>query len=111
MRRGFNQAALLVHQWKKLADLQGIAFDPNMICENRLYRCRHTASQTGLGKGRRAANLKNAFKVRNRQGMHDKCILLVDDVLTTGATVDACAKVLKGAGAGRIKVLTLARAV
>lgn len=111
MRRGFNQAALLVRQWEKLADLQGIAFKPNIICENRLYRCRHTAPQTGLGKRRRAANLKNAFKVRNSQGIHDKCILLVDDVMTTGATVDACAKVLKRAGAGQIKVLTLARAV
>lgn len=111
MRRGFNQAALLVHQWKKLADLQGVAFNPDMICENRLYRYRYTAPQTGLGKRRRAANLKNAFKVKNRQDVHDKCILLVDDVITTGATVDACAKALKRAGAGDIKVLTLARAL
>lgn len=111
MRRGFNQAALLVRQWKKLADLQGVAFNPDMICENRLIRYRYTAPQTGLGKRRRAANLKNAFKVKNRQDVHDKCILLVDDVITTGATVEACAKALKRAGAGDIKVLTLARAV
>ena len=110
-RRGFNQAALLVRQWSRLADEQGGFFNSAMISEKVLIRRRHTLSQTGLGKQRRIENLKNAFVVRNRSAVLNQRILLIDDVLTTGATTDACAKTLKRAGAASVKVLTVARAV
>lgn len=110
-RRGFNQAALLARQWIRLADEQGRAFNPAMISEKVLIRRRHTLSQTGLGKQRRIENLKNAFAVRNRSAVFGQRILLIDDVLTTGSTTDACARTLKSAGASSVKVLTVARAV
>lgn len=110
-RRGFNQAALMVRQWVKLAAEQHARFDPGIIMERALLRCRHTASQTGLDKGRRSANVKGAFLVRDGNAIRGMRILLVDDVMTTGATADACAKALKQAGAASVQVLTLARAV
>jgi predicted amidophosphoribosyltransferase len=57
------------------------------------------------------ANIKNAFTVENPLNVKDKNILLVDDVYTTGATVNECAKVLLRAGSGRVDVLTLARTI
>jgi ComF family protein len=109
-RRGFNQATLLVRQWARLADEQGISFNSAMISEKVLIRRRHTLSQTGLGKQRRIENLKNAFVVRNRKAVIDQHILLIDDVMTTGATTNACAITLKRTGASSVKVLTVARA-
>ncbi|MGD8836184.1 MAG: ComF family protein [Desulfobacteraceae bacterium] len=110
-RRGFNQAALLLRQWAGLADEQGVIFNKSVVSEKVLLRRRHTPPQTGLGKKRRVSNLKNAFSVNNPKQVRNKRILLIDDVLTTGSTVDACSKVLKSAGAASIDVLTVARAV
>ena len=110
-RRGFNQAALLLRQWASLADEQGLLFDPSMVSEKVLLRRRRTPSQTGLGKKRRVSNLKNAFAVNNPDEVRNRRILLIDDVMTTGSTVDACTKVLKSAGAISVKVLTVARAI
>lgn len=110
-RRGFNQAALLVRQWITLSEAQGIPFSSTMISDNVLIRRRHTLPQTGLGKHRRIENLKNAFKVRDTNAVIGQRILLIDDVLTTGTTTDACARTLKRAGAVSVKVLTVARAV
>jgi ComF family protein len=100
-QRGYNQAVLLAR-----------AFFPSqrrLIRTNLLLRIRPTAPQTSLSGKARRQNLKKAFAVEDRQGVEGRRVLLVDDVFTTGTTVNECAKVLKKAGADEVDVLTLAR--
>ena len=110
-KRGFNQSFLLVKDW----GLYAKAIDPRLeqvhIEKHLLTRFRWTEPQTGLDRKKRQSNIKNAFKIRDAEKLNGKHVLLVDDVYTTGATADECAKVLLGAGAGQVDVLTLARAV
>lgn len=108
-RRGFNQAWLLIRDWptrleKAYGKACGIGVHPEY-----LYRHRSTDPQTGLDQQHRQRNLKNAFSVNRSAPIAGKKILLVDDVLTTGATVDECAGVLLAAGARQVDVLTLVR--
>jgi len=109
--RGFNQAYLLVRNWKRLAMDLKIEMPDITVDRNVLVRSRWTEPQTGLGRKKRMKNIKNAFKVNDCSRIAGKRILLVDDVLTTGATVNECAKTLIGDGAKRVDVLTLARAM
>lgn len=79
-----------------------------------LKRVRKTETQTRLSRKQRMANLRGAFALRRRWGVEMKVpetpgVILVDDVFTTGSTVDACAKVLKKRGIGRVVVLTVMR--
>ena len=76
-----------------------------------LARVRPTPPQTARDHAQRARNVRNAFAVRRPARVVGRRVLLVDDVMTTGATVDECARVLRAAGARRIDVLTLARVV
>jgi ComF family protein len=110
-RRGFNQADLLVREWWRYAADAGILWNRSMVAPHLLSRRRRTPAQTGLGKRQRAANLKNAFIVPRADHVRGKRVLLVDDVMTTGTTAAECTKALMSAGAGVVKVLTLARAV
>jgi ComF family protein len=101
--RGFNQAALL-----------GAALARQLDCPldvATLARIRSTASQTERDRAQRARNVRDAFAVRRPSRVAGRRVLLVDDVMTTGATADECARVLRAAGARRIDVLTLARAL
>ncbi len=110
-RRGFNQAALLVRDWRQFAADAGMPWKPRVITHHLMNRRRRTPAQTGLGKRQRRANLKDAFVVPQTDSVNGKRVLLVDDVLTTGATAVECTKALKSAGADTVQVLTLARAV
>lgn len=92
--RGFNQAELLARHL-------GVTVDRDL-----LLRRKNTPSQTGLSRSQRALNLSAAFEVR---GTPPECVLVVDDVYTTGATLHEIAKTLKRAGAERVEVLTVAR--
>lgn len=99
--RGFNQAALL-----------GAALARRLNCSldvATLARVRSTASQTARDRAQRIRNVRDAFAVRRPSRVAGQRVLLVDDVMTTGATADECARVLRAAGAQRIDVLTLAR--
>ncbi|MFH1857620.1 MAG: ComF family protein [Candidatus Omnitrophota bacterium] len=98
--RQFNQAALLA---KPLAQSFGVA----LSCGN-LLRIRATLPQVELSKPRRFENVRGAFRARHPSYYRGKNLLLVDDVVTTGATVSACAKTLREAGAEHLYVLTLA---
>jgi predicted amidophosphoribosyltransferase len=74
-------------------------------------RTRYTTSQAGLDRQDRAQNMRAAFRVARFEAVEGRSILIVDDVMTTGATVSACAEALRRAGARRVDVLTLARAL
>ena len=108
--RGFNPAFLLVKDWVRIAECLHVELPDIPIDINALERRRWTEPQTGLGRKERLANIKNAFHIRNGSKITGKRILLVDDVYTTGATVNECTKVLLKGGAGHVDVLTLARA-
>jgi ComF family protein len=103
--RRYNQAALLANE---LGRSTGIKVIPDL-----LLRTRRTTSQGQLGRGEREGNVKNAFKVRSarRNALENKAVLLIDDVLTSGATANECAKTLVAGGAKSVDVLTLARVV
>jgi ComF family protein len=101
--RGFNQAYLLIKRWAKSDGLRCDLFS--------LVRTRWTEPQTSLSRKERQRNIRGAFAVRNQDRMSGRRILLVDDVYTTGSTVNECARVLMKAGAEFVDVLTLARAV
>jgi ComF family protein len=102
-RRRYNQAAVLAGA---LATAIGIRCIPDA-----LQRTRSTLPQGGLDRKQRQKNVKGAFAVAPRYAdtLGGKTIVLVDDVLTTGATANECAGVLLAAGAARVDVLTLAR--
>lgn len=109
--RGFNQAYLLIKDWAGLDSLPGGQSAPVVIAREVMARIRPTTPQTGLGRQDRLQNIKKAFRVDRKPDIEERRILLVDDVYTTGATADECAKTLLKSGAARVDVLTLARAV
>jgi ComF family protein len=99
--RGYNQSALVC---------RGMANHiPADVHEDVLRRHRHTATQTHLSAHDRQKNVRDAFAVHKGRLVDGKSILLVDDVVTTGATMNSCAFVLKQAGAHRVVGLALAR--
>ncbi len=101
--RRYNQSALLA---RELARLAGVPFAPDLLA-----RTRATPSQAGRSRRARFENVRGAFAVRRRRrdDVAGSRIVLVDDVMTTGATVAACSRTLKRAGARSVDVLTLAR--
>jgi ComF family protein len=103
--RRFNQAAALASHVARAA---GVACDPFL-----LERVKATASQVGMTRVQRTENVQGAFRIPTRSAMavHGRRILLVDDVLTTGATLNAAAHVLLRGGAAKVDVLVFARVV
>jgi len=99
--REFNQSLLLADRIARRLGLP-LSFE-------RLERVRETRPQTTLDRTDRARNMRRAFAVREPDGLKDLRVLLVDDVLTTGATANDCARALRRAGAASVTVLTLAR--
>jgi len=101
--RGFNQSLLLVQE---LSRRTGIPYYKRVLLKKR-----HTFPQVSLSGVEREKGVRGAFHVTGKEELEGKSILLVDDVYTTGATVNECSKVLMEAGAERVDVLTLAHAV
>ncbi len=106
-QRGFNQAELLARE---------IGRRTHTPVRNALRRVRYTDSQAGLTSARRRQNVSGAFQASRRanlfstQPLEGRSVLLIDDVITTGATAASCARALKRAGARHVTVLALARA-
>jgi len=101
--REFNQAERLA---KNLSAATQVAVNKRL-----LRRVRPTCTQTVLSREEREENVRNAFAMRRGRHLNGERIVLLDDVLTTGATTSACAKVLRSAGAGEVCVWTVARGI
>ena len=110
-RRGFNQAYLMVDSCKAIPSLDELNAFSRHLDRDVIVRSRSTEPQTGLGRRQRLNNIKGAFSVRLPEAVRGRNVLVVDDVYTTGATVDECARSLLNAGAVQVDVLTLARAI
>lgn len=102
-RRRYNQAALLSQALSKMAG--------RPCAPDALVRVRATPSQGLLGRNQRRRNVQGAFRLRRPDAVEGRRVLLVDDVLTSGATVNECVRALVRGGAGAVDVLTLARVV
>jgi ComF family protein len=98
--RGFNQAAEMAH---------GLGSRRKIKVLDCLYRYRETVSQTKLERSARWENMSGAFRLKAGFDVRGQNLLIIDDVFTTGATVNACAQALAQAGAGQLAVLTVAR--
>jgi len=98
-RRGFNQSALLATE---------IGRRTNIPVRRALWRVKDTAAQAGLTNAKRRLNVSGAFRAKTR--LNGNRVLLIDDVMTTGATAASCARALRSAGASEVTLLTLARA-
>lgn len=101
-QRGFNQSEIIAE------DLVSILKSP--INTKTLIKIKHTKNQADLEKLERGTNLKSAFLVKNPETIANQNILLIDDVMTTGATLEECAKTLKLAGAKKVWAIVIARA-
>lgn len=99
--RGFNQSELLA---QKIAEEFKLPFKNDL-----LFKVKNTCSQTDLKKDERNLNIKNVFALKNEGQVKNKIVFLIDDVITTGATLNEAARVLKKAGAQEIWGITLAR--
>ena len=97
--------------WKAVANALHIALSDIPIHTDVLIRSKATVHQNGLGRRQRLKNVKGVFSLRFPEKIYGKKLLVVDDVYTTGATVNECARLLLKFGALQVDVLTLARAI
>ena len=102
-RRGFNQSALVAQE---LSRRLGMANDPFV-----LRRIKRTPPLKGMSPLQRRKTVAGAFRIVDRATVAGKTVILVDDVLTTGSTAEACARTLKRAGAARVELISWARVV
>ncbi len=103
MKRRYNQSALLA---RALSKRSGVP-----VSTTALLRTKRTPTQGGLSAVGRRRNVSGAFSVPDKEAVKGQRLILIDDVMTTGATLSACARTLKRAGAARVDAICLARVV
>lgn len=101
-QRGYNQAELLASVVSRYYEVPVVS---------ALERMKNTHPQFDLPREARFENVKGAFRVVDSRAVYNKAVLLLDDICTTGSTIAECSKALKTAGARRVEILTLSRAV
>lgn len=101
-QRGYNQSELIASEFAKLTNIK--------LKNNLVTKIKETPSQTNFTKAERYENLKDAFSVVDKTKIKGKNILIIDDVLTTGATTESLTSILKKAKANKVCVLAVARA-
>lgn len=100
-KRGYNQTKLIANEVHYLLDIP---------CVNALSKIKETKSQKSLGEKERLSNMEGAFSIRNSKiDVNNKCILIIDDLCTTGSTLSEAAKILKEAGAKKVIAATFAK--
>jgi competence protein ComFC len=99
-QRGFNQSALLAREMGRRI---------HVPVKHALRRVRNTGAQAGMTNAKRRLNVSGAFRARNANAFEGRRVLLIDDVMTTGATASSCARALRLAGAAHVTLLTVAR--
>ncbi len=100
--RGFNQAQLIAKELAKTRQIK--------LIKSQLVKVRRTLPQTSLEARERERNLRGAFEVKDANGIKGKIVLLVDDVYTTGSTLQECCMALWRAGVLEVRALTIAQA-
>jgi ComF family protein len=101
--RGFNQSALVARELSRHLDITTDSM--------ALTRTRRTPPLKGRSPLQRRKTVAGAFRVRDKRSVAGKTVILIDDVLTTGSTAEACARTLKRAGAARVELVSWARVV
>ncbi|MDD5503936.1 MAG: ComF family protein [Candidatus Omnitrophica bacterium] len=100
--RGFNQSEILA---------KGLSKKTDIAYKNALKKNFATNAQAGLRRAQRLTNVKDAFSCRKQIDIRDKRVMIIDDVFTTGSTINECAKALKTGGSGAVFAMTLARGI
>ena len=103
LKRKYNQTEILANHLSKLSNTE---YEPRI-----LRKSKRTKSQEGLSRKQREENIKNSFSINEKfaSKLKNKKIALIDDVLTTGSTVNECTRILKKSGAKSVTVITVAR--
>lgn len=99
-KRGFNQCKIMA---------KNISYYTNIPISNCIIKEKNTKEQKSLNRNERALNIKDAFIIKNSNEIKGKDIILIDDVITTGATVNECKRILKKYGVNKITILTIAK--
>ena len=99
--RGYNQSALIA---RKIAKMLNMCYE-----ENILVKIKDNKPQSEMGQEKRKSNVKDVYTIKNKEKIYQKKILLIDDIFTTGNTVNECAKVLIGNFASNVGIFTIAK--
>ena len=100
-QRGYNQSFLIAKEISKYTNLK--------LINNCLFKTKNVIEQSKLTKEEREQNIKNVYSLKNGDKIESKKILLIDDIYTTGSTVNECCRILKKANPKKIGVMVLAK--
>ena len=100
-QRGYNQSNLIAVEISKKLQIK--------LCNNSLKKVQNTVKQSTLNKQERKQNIQGAYMLKNAKNLYKKNVLIIDDIYTTGSTVNECSKELSKAGTKKIGILTIAK--